>query len=245
MSVRISFIAIALLGGHFFNLGVHAASTRVEPFLGAIQESWESFPNFRSTLETLGHKSFLTGPMPIFNGMATISHPKMAIYEPGSANYNLGSSGDAQIAHGHKGLGLEVTGPQILPEYIEPASISFDQPVFSFGGYWAAGTDYLFDPEVIEFQFFDTSGNFVGSDEWPYSRSFQINEDQMIYWGDGELQWIGWEFFVPVQHIVFGGGAVVADFLQANPVPEPSSVALVLFGSTFVFLLSRFRRLRS
>ena len=227
MLSRIGFIAVALLSSHIFNTTVYAVSSRIEPFVGSFQESWESFPNFRSTLETLGHKSFLTGQVSVLNGLATISHPKMGIYEPDNANYYLGSSGPAQTAHGQKGVGLEVTGPQILPEYIEPASITFVTPISAFGGYWGAGTDYLYDPEVIEFQFFDTAGNLVGADAWPYTRSFLIDESQMVYWGDGKLQWSGWQFDVPVQRVVFGGGAIVADYLQASPIPEPSSLVVI------------------
>jgi hypothetical protein len=240
MWIRVAFIGTGLLSAHILNAKLHAASTRIEPFIGALQESWESFPNVNSTLETEGQRTFLHGPIRIFQDFATILHPRMGIYEPGSANYRLGSSGNAQVADGEKGIGLAVTGPQILPEFIEAASITFDMPLISFGGYWAAGTDYLFDPEVIEFKFYDAAGTLVGTDTWPYSRSFLINEPEMIFSGDGQLQWLGWQFFIPIKRIEFGGGAIVADFLQADAIPEPSTlVAIALLAS-----LTALRRVR-
>jgi hypothetical protein len=234
MWIRVAFIGTGLITVHILSAKLHAASTRIEPFIGAVQESWESFPNVNSTLETQGQRTYLHGPIRIFQEFGTILHPKMGIYEPGSANYRLGSSGNAQVADGEKGMGLAVTGPQINPEFIEPASITFDRPVISFGAYWAAGTDDLFDPEVIEFKFYNAAETLVGTDTWSYSRSFLINEPEMIFSGDGLLQWLGWQFFIPIKRIEFGGGAIVADFLQANPIPEPSSVALI--GATVLLI---------
>lgn len=222
-----------------------AAQTRIEPFIGKSVEDFEAFANFNATIDTLGHRSFLTGITQIFSGQARISHPQIGIYEPAVANYNLGTSGDAQVANGQKGFGLGTVGPQILPEYVEFATIDFSEPAHQFGGYWGAATDYLFfDPEVIEFEFYDVAGNLVGTDERPYTRSFLIDEGQMIYFGDGEMLWTGWQFDVPVQRIVFGGGFIVADYLQANFVPEPSACALLSSWFGFVALTYR-RRIRS
>jgi hypothetical protein len=204
-----------------------ALTTRIAPFVGAVQESWESFPDFKSTVDTLGHRSFLSDPAIIFQGNAKIAHPKAAIYLPDTSNYYLGSSGPAQVYDGEKGVGLVSTGPQPLPDFIESASITFFTPLGSFGGYWGAGTDFLYDPEVIKFQFFDANDLQIGMDSVVYTRSHLIDESQMIFWGDGQLQWAGWQFDVPMKRVVFGGGAIVADFLQANPIPEPSSLAVV------------------
>ena len=203
--------------------------TRVAPFTGEMQESWESFPNSNSTLDTLGHRSFLTESTSVFQGNAIFAHPKAGIYEPHVANFNLGSSGPAQSYDGNKGVGLESTGPLIGPGYVEPASITFSTPLIAFGGYWGAATDYLFDPEIIEFQFFDEQENIIGVEDVVYTRSYLVDESQMIFWGDGQLQWAGWQFDVPMKRVVFGGGSIVTDFLQANRIPEPSTLALLVW----------------
>jgi hypothetical protein len=231
MLARSILVASGLIAGVTFRPASHAAIIRVEPFMGSVQESWEAYPNFNATVDTLGQRSYLSGSVSILAGTATISHPRMGIFEPRSANYSLGSSGSSQIAEGRKGIGLDFTGPQVLPQYVESASITFSTPLSTFGGYWGAATDYLFDPEVIEFRFYDVAGNLVGTDEKPYTRSHLINEAEMIYWGDGQLEWAGWQFITPVKRIEFGGGFIVADFLQANPIPEPSALALSLVAS--------------
>jgi hypothetical protein len=205
------------------------AITRVEPFSGEYQESWESFPNFDENDDLTGN-DFFPSPTAIFGGLASIAHPAAGVYEVNSgAQANLLTSGYAQAADGQKGFALASTGPQILPQFVQPAAINFSIPVTSFGGYWGAATDYLFDPEVIEFQFFGAMGNLLGRDDIPYTRSFLIDESSMVYFGDGQLQWAGWQFYEPVTRVVFSGGFVVGDYLQANPVPEPvSSVMFVL-----------------
>jgi hypothetical protein len=208
---------------------VDGAFTRIEPFSGDIQESWESFENFRSTVDTLGYRTFLSGPMPIFGGFASIDHPQFAVYEPHVANANLVTSGKAQTADGVRGLGLMSSGSQILPEHVEFAAITFSHPITAIGGYWGAATDYLYDPEVMAFQFFDSTGHMLATDEKPYTRSFLISEAQMVFWGDGMLEWVGWHFEVPVKKVSFGGGFIVADYLQANPIPEPRSLSLAAF----------------
>jgi hypothetical protein len=228
MFVRVTIPCFLLVNVLFSGSDIRAALTRIQRFTGGLQESFEGFSNFNSTVDDLGHRYFLSGTTPLFEGQATITHPLVGIFEPTSADYSLGTSGKSQITDGRKGLGLGSTGPQVLPEFVEPASITFVTPLSSFGGYWGAGTDYLFDPQVIEFQFFNTLGVSIGSDEVPYSRSFLIDEGKMIYSGDGELQWMGWQFDVPVQRIVFRGGFVVADFLQADVIPEPATIVLLI-----------------
>jgi hypothetical protein len=216
------------------------AAMRVEPFSGALQESWEAFESYRPA-DGIGPDVFLENPTQVFAGFAFLSHPKIAIYEvnSGSGAY-LGSSGQAQAAHGIKGTGLGSTGP-ILPEYVESASITFARPLESFGGYWGAYTAYLFDPEIIEFQFFDAADNLVGSDARPYTRSFLLSEEKMIFEADGKLLWAGWQFDAPVKRITFGGGFIVADFLQANPIPEPALAALLIAGALCIAPIRRRR----
>src|SRR3989442_2215586 len=75
----------------------------VSPFTGDLNETWESFPNY-----TVGPNSvdYLPNPTTIMGVGAKISNPKMAVYEPGVADFGLGSSGFAKASDGVKGMGL-------------------------------------------------------------------------------------------------------------------------------------------
>jgi hypothetical protein len=54
-----------------------AAILPIGPFLGNINETWESFPNFQ-----VAPNFYLDDPTAIFGGAAMISNPVMAVYEP-------------------------------------------------------------------------------------------------------------------------------------------------------------------
>jgi hypothetical protein len=98
-------------------------------------------------------------------------------------------------------------------------TISFSQPVSSFGAYWGSG--YQCDifgfkdaPTILTFQ--DVNGNVIGSDSFYY-------EDPE---GDGSLTWHGYTFGTPVKTIIRTAGdnqeGFAVDGLQATLASDPS-----------------------
>jgi len=59
---------------------------------------------------------------------------------------------------------------------------------------------------------------------------------------DGVLEWHGWSSTIPIKRLTYTEDFVVVDGLQANVVPEPSSLILLATGS--LLLLHRRSALR-
>ena len=197
-----------------------AGVSTVGPFVGVLQESWESFAN--------GHP---VGPLTIMGGNATFSSTHYMIYEPGVYSFGLGTSGMAQTADGAKGMGQHAESGL--------ANIVFSAPVSSFGGYFGAATlnPTYPDPAIINFEFFDVSGASIDTSSLSYTRSAQ---------GYGLLTCFGVVSSVPIGSLSLTGVYPVNDYLQADPasmIPAPGAIVLGSIGVTFVGWLRRRRTL--
>lgn len=209
---RLSIVAVATLvvAGAAQGGGV----SEIDPFVGDLAETWEGFPNYKKDPDR-----FLDDPTAIMGGHASISNPFMHVYEPGLADFGLGNSGNAQVSDGVKGMGLN--------DFAQTAVITFDTPVFSFGGYWGVGTgDPVPDPNTITVAFYTPDGGLIDTVGFLYSHSDN---------GDGGLDWHGWSSSTAIGRIEYTGDFVVNDGLQASLVPAPGAVALLglagLFGT--------------
>lgn len=201
--------------------------TEIGPFVGELTEDWESFPNPPTEGPLI-----LPSPTAIMGGGATVAAPFMQVYEynpdfkPGTFYhfFALGTSGTARVADGNQGMGFNARPGT--------ATLVFDVPVIRFGSFWGAYTSsnptFGTDPAIIEMSFFDDLGNLIGSTSFPYTRSVAQG-----YTADGVLEWRGWRFDVPVQSITYTGNFVVVDGMQADLIPEPHALALLLFGLVF------------
>lgn len=220
---RILFAILALIAMTMTS-GAQAQLSGTGPFIGSLTEDWESFANY------LVHPTFyLSDPTSIMGGGATISNPLMAVYQPGSASFGLGTSGLASVSDGVKAMGID--------SYAQTTTIVFSSLVNAFGAYWGAATGFGFpDPNTVEVSFFDASDNLIDvAQTFTYSKSSD---------GSGALDWHGWTSTVGIKKVVYKGDYVVIDGLQANiamaPVPEGGTLAsLGLFLGLGAFGLRR------
>jgi hypothetical protein len=186
-----------------------AAVIPVGPFVGDLQESWESFPNFWDDSD-----HFMDDPSPIFGGSAEISNAYMVVYEPDAdVFFSLGYYGSAQVIDGTKGHGLDTGWPA------SSVTIDFDEPVLQFGGYWGAADIDGYSTVPIDFDFYDEDGELIDS------VTVQYGDDT----GHGSLVWFGWSSEVGIQTVVYTGSFVANDYLQAT-LPEPAGLALLALG---------------
>ena len=191
---RKTFLAAVLLAACPANLVLGGGLGEIDPFAGDFSETWEAFQNYNDNPNV-----FLDDPTSIMDGMASIANDAMLVYEPGVANFGLGSSGPAQVSDGVKGMGLNA-GPST-------AVITFATEIFSFGAYWGAATRSGFpDPAVITVAFYTPGGGLIGEVEFQYSHSDS---------GDGVLDWHGWSSGAAIGRIEYTGDFVVIDGLQA------------------------------
>ncbi|HUU94735.1 MAG TPA: PEP-CTERM sorting domain-containing protein [Phycisphaerae bacterium] len=187
-----------------------AAVIPVGPFVGDLQESWESFQNYWDDPD-----HFMDDPSLIFGGTAEISNAYMVVYEPSAGvGFGLGYYGNAQVVDGTKGHGLDTGWPA------SSATINFDDPVLQFGGYWGAADIDGYPTVPIGFDFYDGDGELIDS------VTVQYGDDT----GQGTLMWFGWSSDVGIETVVYTGSFVVNDYLQATLVPEPASLALLALG---------------
>lgn len=209
--------------------GMADTFTPVSAFTGAWQESWETFPKTPS-IPSWPYYAYLPNGTVIFSGHGTVAggNPTgLDIFKAGVCCWGLGTSGLAQPAEGLQALGQNA-GMTV--------TITFADPISSFGGYFGAATGYGNpDPAVISASFYGPSQVLLGASAFSYTHSSDHS---------GILDWHGWVFDVPVSSVSLSGNFVTMDYLQANPyaaVPEPAS--LILFGSG-LFLAALRRKLR-
>ncbi len=202
--------------------GLPASLIPIGPFSGQFSEGWESFrPNEKGTS--------LSNPTLIMGGAAEISHPEMVIFEGPSCG--LGSSGSAMPSDGVKALG--VLG------LAQTAAISFNISIRRFGSYWGAFTSPfdqdIGDPAVFTVGFYDSFDSLIGTETFSFSRTATA---------DGLLEWHGWSSSVPIKRITFTEDQMALDGLQADPVPEPASTAIVALAALLFIKPRRMRQVR-
>lgn len=128
-------------------------------------------------------------------------------------------SPQTQIVHeGQQSLGLSWA---LLP------SITFNAPVYSFGGYWAEDTSSV---AFIRFRIFG-AGGLLGETLLEYSRTPEGNHNPI---------WGGWLSDTPISEITFDVGEhmVWADGLQSSStkVPEAQTITMLLAGLGLITL---------
>src|SRR5205085_1272062 len=142
--------------------------TPVPPFIGTHSETWERF----------GSQSLPSGTS-ILGGIATISGCCMKTEQRFQLCSVFAKPSDGEIL-------MDQDRPHPL------VTISFSQPVSSFGAYWGSGYLCLrccgFGDATTVLTFQDVNGNVIGSDSF-------------LYQGNGTLVWHGYTFGTPVKTI--------------------------------------------
>ena len=204
------FLSATLVAVLFLGVSTRAAVTPIGPFTGSLSETWESFNDY------LTGPRYLAEPTSIMGGGAFISSSLMGVYLTNSdTSFGLGDSGNAQVADGAKGRGLD--------GFAQTATITFVNPVVDFGAFWGASTPPT--PATVSLVFSD--GSF---------ESFTSSAPH-----DGILNWHGWHFATGITSISYSGDFVAVDGLQANVVPEPGTAFLGALGLGLL-VLHRCRR---
>ncbi|HLO98847.1 MAG TPA: PEP-CTERM sorting domain-containing protein, partial [Fimbriimonas sp.] len=176
------------------------------PFSGPLSEGFESFPNYSAQ-----SGFFFPSGSSLFAGAATINSSSLVIYEPGPAIFGLGDKGLATTNSGAKGLGSPTSGSSL--------DLIFSSPMHMFGGYFNVGVGTGATTNLLAFTFYDSANVQIGS-------TFNILAPV-----DNGMAWMGFTSSLPFTRVQMIGHIPVMDDLQANPVPEPSSLAaLSLFA---------------
>ena len=171
-----------------------AQVTEIGEFTGDTSESFESFDNY-----LVGGFHFLDSPTTVLGG-SSLTGTEMVVYEVGTADIILNSSGTAQAAEGVKGLNLN--------NFASSLTLTFPTPRLRFGGYFGAYTSG--EPTSILFEFYDGNDTLIAFLEVSYDRSDFV---------DGLLEWHGWEAVNGIKKVVITGDYVVMDNLQTDPMP--------------------------
>jgi hypothetical protein len=218
---RQAFLGAGLVAVLFLGANTWAAVTPIAPFTGNLKESWESFNDY------LTGPRHLANPTVIMGGGAFISNSLMGVYLTNSAtSFGLGSSGNAKVADGLKGMGLD--------GFTQTATITFANPAVDFGAYWGAATQ-------------PWGPNYPPVEPTPSTVSLAFSDgsvENFTYFApdhSGTLEWHGWHFTTGITSISYSGSFVVVDSLQANVIPEPATTLLSAMGIGLL-VLHRCRR---
>src|SRR3954451_8624425 len=158
----------------------------LSPFNGDWQESFESFPPYD------GYGRYVPSGTWIMGGNATVFGSMIGIYNaapPPNLAYFGTAGGQAQIEDGCQGLFAGFDG----------ITISFNEPIRQFGGYFATNRF----PGMV-FEFFDVQSDLFDTEQPP----------RLIT--GGTLTWYGWGFSKPVKSVRMQGDNLAMDFLQAD-----------------------------
>jgi hypothetical protein len=199
-------LSLGVLVGALYATSSFAALTAVGPFTGTYSETFDGFPPQSSQV-------FVPDPSLAFGGHATMtgsSYPALAIYNSFSPY-------------------LPVDGNQLAVSQYNSltTSFAFDSHLNAFGGYFGTGIfgGSVGDKTDFKVTFRDASGSVVGTDtQLPASNA--------------ALNWLGWHSDTPFTTVEISApaGFYVMDSLQAQAVPEPSTVfagALLLVPFAF------------
>jgi hypothetical protein len=184
----------------------HAQISPIGEFTGSTSEGFESFPNYNSgNVDAL---SVMAGTA-LFRSLPFGTN-QLYIYEPGAgANWGLGNNGFAGVHSGEKGLGINLAGVPCN------AALYFNAETFRFGGWFGTAS---ITTNFLTVTFFDAA-------------DVQIGASQSLSTNSGVLEWFGWQSNVGIMRVHFGGNEAPAmDDIQASPVPEPGTIAVVIVG---------------
>lgn len=171
-----------------------AQVTLVGPFVGDHSETWEEFPRGANPQGTA-----------ILGGIATVTGTDLVI----AGHFTMCSV---------KGTPSDGINLMYSDRPSGPFTISFLQPVSSFGAYWGSGIyctlccGFGDSPSILTFK--DVNGNVIGADTFAYT-------------GNGKLMWRGYHFSTPVKTIIRtardGLEGFATDGLQATLAPSASA----------------------
>jgi hypothetical protein len=174
-------------------------------FSGTLSDSFESYDDYVD----LGFNGYTE--LYVFGGAGFMQGdgPGMWVINPSNgANWGLGGNGSAFPRTGDKAMGASNNSN-------DPVSLTFASPTTRFGAYFQtcdAGTYGDF-----EFSFYDADNNLIGTD------AFTTPTNDYV--------WHGWEHAGGIKKIVMQGNAApVFDDMQADAVPEPSTMLALAIG---------------
>lgn len=172
------------------------------PFVGAMSEGFESFPNYIdngfSGVDTL----VIMGGGATFNG-----NNDMWVIEDNVAGWGLGNNGSAYAYTGVKELGM-------FNNSTNTVTLTFSTAVSAFGGYFQT-CDASYG--TFDLWFYDGGNNLLGTESFTTGSAHE---------------WRGWEHAAGIAYVLMSGNAAPAmDDLQANAVPEPATLAALGLGA--------------
>lgn len=184
------------------------SQTSTGPFTGIFSESFES-------ISVPDHVIPVNSGKEVMGGFATLSNPSMYAINGVGVWWEGGPS-----AIPWDGLQfLVLNGVQ------KTLTITFDETVSRFGGYWLQSKD---SPDVA-ISFYDIADELIGA-----SAFYAFSET-------GNMTWNGWSLATEAKRVTVTGNFLAMDGLQADAVPEPTTWALLGLGA-FVVLWQLRRR---